>query len=115
MPKAPKATQPLDPVQIEAPIWAYDKAVKRAKAGEPINMPCAFDHEEHLRAAGTIVSMKILGADNRQKLEDFELQVKGRVSGSVVTVKLLAHHVQIYHSFSEADEDVEHYRKARGL
>ena len=77
-------------------------------------MPVAFDHPTYLRAAGSIRTMQPLGRDNRHDLPDFKIEVEGR-TGKRMTIYMLEHHGQIYHTFSEADEDVLKYRKARGL
>lgn len=103
----------LEPIPDELPMDPYAVALKRLKAGRPIELPCAFNHPEHLRAAGTIKIMRSLGKDFRG-LPDFELTVQGR-SGKTIEIKMLEHHVQIYHSFADADVDVAQYRKARGL
>lgn len=106
------ATIPLEPVDIELPICAYRKAVKASQDGGIVDMPCAFNHPILTRAAGTIKTMVPLGSDNIQRIPDFDVEVVGR-SGKTASIKLLSNHVQIYHSFSEADEDVRKYKKAR--
>jgi 5,10-methylene-tetrahydrofolate dehydrogenase/methenyl tetrahydrofolate cyclohydrolase len=109
-----KATKPLEPIDVELPVNPYLKAVAAAKAGKDVDMPCAFNHPILTRAAGTIKSMVPLGSDNVQELPDYDIEVVGR-SGKTISVKLLANHVQIYHSFTEADEDVTKYNKMRGI
>lgn len=113
MAKAPKATMPLEPIDSELPKNPYRTALERLGRGDLIDMPMAFDHPDLARASGSIISMKSLGKDDHD-LEDFEIVVEGR-TGKRLTVKLLEHHVMIYHTFSESDEDVAIYRKARGL
>lgn len=100
----------IPPIEVEPRNCAYDKAVREGGAG----MVIAFDHPTLLRAAGSISSMKSLGRDNRHDLPDFEIEVLGR-TGARLTIKMLEHHGQIYHTYSEADEDVSKYRTARGM
>lgn len=109
-----KATKPLEPIDVELPVNPYLKAVEAAKAGRDVDMPCAFNHPILTRAAGTIKTMVPLGSDNPQKLPDYAIEVVGR-SGKTASIKVLANHVQIYHSFTEADEDVTKYKQMRGI
>lgn len=104
----------IPPIPMEPRVTAYDRAVLRTAAGLSVDMPVAFDHPTLLRASGTITGSLAIGVDPYHKLPDFELEVTGR-SGKVINVKMLDHHCQIYHTFSEADADVENYRLARGL
>ena len=109
-----KATEPMPPVDAEMPMNPYHTAVKLAASGETVGMPVAFDHPELGRAAGLIVEMESIGTDEITRLPDFRIKVEGR-TGKTAEIELLKNHAQIYFTFSEADEAVQKYRKAKGI
>jgi len=113
MARKPKIEVEIPPIPAEPRIWAYDKAVMLCEKCVDVDMPIAFDHPTLIRAAGKIRSMTPLGRDNRHNLPDFDIEVEGR-TGARIKIKMLGNHGQIYHSFSEADEDVAKHTKARG-
>ncbi len=90
----------------------YHRAVALAKQTDDVDMPIAFNHPTQIRAAGSIRKMVPLGKDCRG-IEDFDITVQSR-RGATMQIKLLEAHGQIYHSFTEADEDVAKYKQARG-
>lgn len=106
--KTHKAKLPLEPVPINRTEFAYDRAVRRAKEGEPVNMPVSFNHPEHGRVAGTIRSMRLLPCCATSGLPDFLMTVEGR-SGTSCEVTMLGSYAQVYHTFTEADENVAKY------
>lgn len=114
MAKKEEPEKPIPPIPAEPRIWAYDQAVERAEKGKPIDKVIAFDHEEFGRSSGDIAEMIPLGRDNKHDLPDFDILVRGR-TGKTARIKMLEHHGQIYHTYSEADEDVVRYRKAREI
>jgi hypothetical protein len=109
-----KATKELEPVDIQLPVSAYLTAVKLATMSDNVDMPVAFDHPTMHRAAGSIRKMVALGADNAQCIPDYDITVQGR-RGQIIHLKMLAHHCQIFHSFTEADQSVTKYKRARNI
>ena len=109
-----KATEPMPTIDVQMPLNPYHTAVKLAASGETVSLPIAFDHPELGRAAGLIIEMKSIGIDEITRLQDFRIKVEGR-TGKTCDIELLKHHVQIYFTYSEADEDVNKYRKARKI
>lgn len=112
--KSPKATEPLPTIDSELPPCPYAVAVKLAESDQAIEKPITFDHPDLGRVAGIIVKMEPMGLDPVSRIPDFKVTIDGR-RGMRVTVNLLESNGQIHHTFTEADEAVEKYRKARGI